>query len=189
MADGVFLAALPSATVHLLKSSQVTRSHSKRAWRSRDKSCQLVAFSGGDQCVECRERTGRECHWRPGHSYRGLRFPQNDVTMWPITNTHYVLYPHPIAGCCGESFSSESVYLAAGDRYPASSWPQYWQKWIPERALLLSSQSGCWNVQLDFQVRLEDFGLGKVSVKDNGVGVASSLVLFFLCPCWVRGCV
>ena len=62
MADGVFLAALPSATVHLLKSSQVTRSHIKRVWRSKDKSCQLVAFSGGDQCVECRERTGRECH-------------------------------------------------------------------------------------------------------------------------------
>ena len=30
MADGVFLAALPSATVHLLKSSQVTRSHNKK---------------------------------------------------------------------------------------------------------------------------------------------------------------
>ena len=95
MADGVFLAALPSATVHLLKSSQVTRSHSKRVWRSKDKSCQLVAFSGGDQCVEFRERTGRECHWRPGHSYRGLRFPQIVVSMWPKTKTLYiVLYPH-----------------------------------------------------------------------------------------------
>ena len=88
------LAALPSATVHLLKSSQVTRSHNRRVWRSRDKSCQLVAFSGGDQCVECRERTGRECHWRSGHSYRGLPFPQNDVSMWPKTKTHHVFYPH-----------------------------------------------------------------------------------------------
>ena len=48
----------------------------------------------------------------------------------------------PITGCCGESFSSESIYLAAGDRYPASSWPQYWQKWIPERTLLLSFSVG-----------------------------------------------
>ena len=66
-----------------------------------------------------------------------------------------------------------STWAAGGDRYPAR-----------QARAILTSVNSCWAAFLmsekrnvnDFQVRLDDFGLSKITVKDNGDGVASSLV-------------